>query len=153
MFTSSMTSSVISPKLIVLKVRANNYEWLYCDLSFLSKGDTTCLKLSIFGNSCQFTKIYVTNFVKSWFCWIVESSFNGIKHIYIQIFVQVDPHVDYIGITIQKIILYWFLRWRTNYIRLDNLNIKRKLPKQNFHGLLFLSKWSFICCRSFIYLL
>ena len=33
----------------------------------MSKGGTTCPKLSIFCNLCQFTKIYVSNFVQSRF--------------------------------------------------------------------------------------
>ena len=56
LFTSSMTSSVISPKIIyvivpkekkyiICEVRANNYDWLKNYLSFMSKGGTTCPKL------------------------------------------------------------------------------------------------------------
>ena len=62
----------------------------------MSKGGTTSRKLSFFGNLCQFTKIYVNNFVPSKLWWIADCGFNNIKHIFIQIFVQVDPHVDYI---------------------------------------------------------
>ena len=52
------------------------------------------------------------------------------------------------GIRIQKIVFYCLYR-RTNYVRLNNLNIK-KLLEQNFHGLSFILKQSFICCGSFI---
>ena len=64
-------------------------------LSFMSKGATTCLELSLFLNLCQFKKNYVTNFAQSQVWWIVNCDFNFIKCIFIQIFVQVDPHVDY----------------------------------------------------------
>ena len=49
----------------------------------------------------------------------------------------------------QKIVFYFLYRSITNYIRLYNLNTK-KLPQQNFHGLSFISKQSFICCGSFV---
>ena len=53
LFTSSETSSVISPKKITLKclkfiiceVWANNYDWMKCYSRFMSKRSTTCLKL------------------------------------------------------------------------------------------------------------
>ena len=62
----------------------------------MSKGGTTCLKLSFFGNLGQFTEIYTTNVVPSQFWWVAEYGFNGMKHIFIQIFLHVEPHVDYI---------------------------------------------------------
>ena len=46
-------------------------------------------------NLCLFTKIYVTNFAEMQFWWIAKCSFNGIRNIFIQIFVQVNPNVDY----------------------------------------------------------
>ena len=51
------------------------------------------------------------------------------------------------GIRIQKNCFYRLYRSRTNYKRLNNLNIK-KLPEQKLHGLSL--KRSFICCISFI---
>ena len=48
-----------------------------------------------FCNLRQFTKIYVSDFVPRQFWWIADFGFNGLRHIFIQIFVQVDPHVDY----------------------------------------------------------
>ena len=33
-----------------------------------------------FRNLCQFTKIYVTNFGPSWFRWIADCGFNGMKY-------------------------------------------------------------------------
>ena len=87
--------SASSKKSMICEVWASNSEWLKCYLRFMSKGGTTCPKLSFFfRNLYQFTKIFVTNFVPSWFWWIVDGGFNGIKHIFIQIFVQVDPHDD-----------------------------------------------------------
>ena len=55
----------------------------------------------------------------------------------------------YFGIRIQKIVFYCFYRSKTNYIRLNNLNIK-KILEQNFHSLSFISKRSFICSGSFV---
>ena len=49
----------------------------------------------------------------------------------------------------KKLVLYFLYRLKTNHIRLNNLTLK-KIPKQNFHSLLFISKRSFICCNSFI---
>ena len=56
------------------------------------------------------------------------------KYIFIQIFVQVDSHVDYAvvncpelycsGIRIQKIVLHCLYRLRTNYTWLNHLSIK-----------------------------
>ena len=55
--------SASSKKYIICEIWTNNSEWLKYYLSFISKGGTTCLKLSIFFcNLCQFIKIYVTNF-------------------------------------------------------------------------------------------
>ena len=82
----------------------------------------------------QFTEIYATNVVPSQFWWVAEYGFNGMKHIFIQIFLHVEPHVDYtiqfcgkiycFEVKIQKIVFYFLYRSRTNYIRLNNLNIK-----------------------------
>ena len=65
LFTCSETLSVISPKIIDLKlpqiynceVWAKNYKWMSCYLRFISKGRTAWPKLSIFCNFCLFTKI------------------------------------------------------------------------------------------------
>ena len=47
--------------------------------------------------------------------------------------------------------MYCLYRLKTNYIQLNNLTLKKTIPKQNtFHGWLFISKRSFICCSSFI---
>ena len=68
------------------------------------------------------------------------------------------------GIGIQKTVLYFLLRPKTNYIRFNNLSIKgpekticgsvtetlKNLPEKHFHSLLFMSKWSFMCCGVFI---
>ena len=84
LFTSSETSSIISPKKVTLKclksiiceVWANNYEWMKCYLRFMSKRSTTFPKLLIFCNLCQF-----------W--WLADSGFNGVRRIFIQIFILV----------------------------------------------------------------
>ena len=47
-----------------------------------------------FCNLCQFTKIYVTDFDQSQFWWITDCGFKSVSHIFNQIFVHVDPHVD-----------------------------------------------------------
>ena len=52
---------------------------------------------NFFGNLCQFTIIYSANFVQIRYWWIVHHCcFNDMKHIFIQIFIPIDPHVDYI---------------------------------------------------------
>ena len=58
--------SASSKKYIICEVWANNSEWRKCYLSFMSKRGT-------FFNLCQFTKIYLTNFVPSWFCFFYFS--------------------------------------------------------------------------------
>ena len=55
----------------------------------------------------------------------------------------------YFGIKTKKAALYGLYRLKTNCIRLNNLTLK-KIPEQNFHGLLLTSKQSFIFCSSFI---
>ena len=62
----------------------NNYKFLKCYLSSVSKGGTTCLKLPIFYNLCQFTKIYITNLVPCQFWWVADFCFNGMKYILIE---------------------------------------------------------------------
>ena len=58
-------------------------------------------------------------------------------------------NITILELELKKVVLYCLYRLKTNYIRLNNLTLK-KIPKQNFHGLLFISKRSFICCSSFI---
>ena len=48
-------------------------------------------------------------------------------------------NITILELELKKVVLYC----------LNNLTLK-KIPKQNFHGLLFISKRSFICCSSFI---
>ena len=63
--------SASSKKSIVCEVWGNDSDWLKYYLSFMWKGGATCPKLSL-----------------------INCGFNGMKHIFIQISVQVDPHVD-----------------------------------------------------------
>ena len=39
--------------------------------------------------------MYVTNFVPSRLWWMPYCGFNGMKYIFIQVFVHVDIHLDY----------------------------------------------------------
>ena len=65
-------------------------------LKFYVKGRQNLPKIIDFFVICaNLKKIYVTNFAQSWFWWIAGCVFNIIKRIFIQILVQVDPHVDY----------------------------------------------------------
>ena len=114
-----------------------------------------------FCNLCHLTKIYATNFVQNKFWWIAVCGFNGIRHNFIRSFVLVIEPVDYtvrlwiwlglnfiaLKLEYKKLVFYRLYRSRTNYKRLNNLNIK-KLPEQKLHGLSL--KRSFICCISFI---
>ena len=87
--------SASSKKSIICEVWANKSESLKYYLTFMTKRGSVCSKLSIFCNLWQFAKIYVTNFVPSQFWWITDCGVNDMKHIFIQIFLLSDPHVDY----------------------------------------------------------
>ena len=101
-----MTSSVLSPKciyLIVPKIKKICNLWSVSKsiwvaevlIKFYIKRTHQLPEITIFRNFCKFAKIYVTIFVSSKFWWIDDCGFNGIKHIFIQIFVQIELYMDY----------------------------------------------------------
>ena len=70
------------PKFLICEVWPNN-------LGICQIEAQPARNYQIFKNFFQFKKKYVTNFVQSQFWWIVDSGFNGIRHIFIQSFVLV----------------------------------------------------------------
>ena len=97
LFTFSVTSSVLSTKVIYLLVPEVKNLSLKCKQIILSGWSVTYVlchweaqpagNYHIFRSLCQFTKIYVTKFVPSPFWWIVNYSFNAMEHNFIRIFV------------------------------------------------------------------
>ena len=49
-------------------------------------------------NCANLKNICITNFISSQFWWTADCGFNGMKQIFIQSFVHVDPHINHIYI-------------------------------------------------------
>ena len=104
----------------------------------MSRAGITSPKLSFFCDLCLFTKIYVTYFAQSQFWWITDCVFNG-KHLYLNFcpgkltFTGLIRSKCYcFKIRIQQIVFYCPYLSRTNYIWLDNLNIKKNYRSKKF---------------------
>ena len=91
----SVISKIYLPYFYNLWSRIKSFEWLKCYLFLSQREAKPAQNNQFFRNLSQFRKNFVTNFVPSQFLWLVDFSFNDMKYIFIQIFVQVDPYVDY----------------------------------------------------------
>ena len=116
-------------------------------LKFYVKGRHNLPRIiNFFQNLCQYTKIYVTNFVSSWFWWIADWGFNGMNTslskfwsrsiLMLIILWLIKLELYCFGIRIPKIVVHCLYSCRTSYIQCNKLSIK-KLTKDNW----VINKW------------